>query len=99
MPLSLISEIGVSEYGQRSGPRRELKKDYKPVELIVKFPNHYRVPTYYSVGMNAILNWKFKQTIGPERYDNKSRYRRAIRHIGSIITGDLRVVKQEYNKF
>jgi len=33
-PLSVILEIGELEYGQRSGPRRELKKDYELVELI-----------------------------------------------------------------
>ena len=49
MPLSLILEIGVSECGQRSGPRREPEKDYKPVELIFELPIVIVVPTLFIV--------------------------------------------------
>ena len=49
----------------------------------------------YGVGVNAILNWKFKQTISLEAYDNKSGYRRDNKTHWGYNNGDLRVVKME----
>jgi len=57
--------------------RRELRKDYEPGRTNIQTAQSLqRFLHTYSVGMNAMLKGKFKQTISLERYDNKSRYRR-----------------------